>query len=145
MTVAVALQRPKTKENVGAILRLAQCWGVSLVAIVGKQRFPLKHPLNTMSAEREIPVMHFDDMSSLADAWGSHFTPIGVELTPASEDIRGFVHPRSALYLFGPEDGDLNTTPIRCRHTIQIPTRRCLNLAHAVGITLYDRSTKGAL
>lgn len=144
MSVAIALQNPKTQENVAAVLRLALCWSVDFVITVGARRLRAKHALNTMATEKTIPFLHFDSMRSLADAWPDHWVPIGVEMTPDAEDMRGFVHPRSALYLFGPEDGSLSAAPLRPRHNIVIPTKRCLNLAHAVGITLYDRATKMA-
>lgn len=142
MTVGIVLQSPKTHDNVAAVLRLAICWGADLVAVVGARRWTARHPLNTMRSEHSIPFLHFEDMRALAKSWSDHWTPIGVEITPDAVDLRGFVHPRSALYMFGPEDGSLSPAPIRPRHVVKIPTSRCLNLAHAVGITLYDRSFK---
>lgn len=144
MSVAIALQNPKTPENIASILRLAVCWEVDAVLIVGVRAPTLrrahKHPLNTHSGEKHCPVLHFDSWAELAAAWPTHWTPVGVELSPQAEDIRSFKHPRNALYCFGPEDGNLQTKPLALRHTVVIPTKACLNLAHAVGVTLYARS-----
>src|SRR5262249_41512639 len=48
--------------------------------------------------------------------------PVCVEITDGAEDLRDFVHPDKALYVFGPEDGDV-PKGIRhaCHRFVRIP------------------------
>jgi tRNA(Leu) C34 or U34 (ribose-2'-O)-methylase TrmL len=79
----------------------------------------------------------FDRMESV---W---VTPVAVELRSDAESLVTFEHPENALYVFGPEDGNL-PKPVRllCHRFVVIPTHHCLNLAAAVNVVLYDRRLK---
>jgi tRNA(Leu) C34 or U34 (ribose-2'-O)-methylase TrmL len=83
-----------------------------------------------------------DAISTLA-GWG--FTPVAVEVRDEAEPLDTFVHPDSADYVFGPEDGTLGRSTLSvCHRFLRIPTavRTPLNLAAAVNIVLYDRHVK---
>lgn len=70
-------------------------------------------------------------------------SPVAVEFRLDYMSIHDFEHPLDAVYVFGPEDGDISKALLPlCHHFVQIPTEYCLNLAQAVNIVLYDRSLK---
>ena len=69
--------------------------------------------------------------------------PVAVECVDDSTPLQDFSHPERAFYIFGPEKGSLADAVIeRCAATVRIPSVRCLNLAAAVYVTLYDREAK---
>jgi tRNA(Leu) C34 or U34 (ribose-2'-O)-methylase TrmL len=143
MTFGIVLDHPKNADNVAHCLRTAHAFGASLVAVVGSRvRAGINDPINTVRAERHIPVLDFPTWGDLQTQLATDWMPIGVELAPGAVTLPGFVHPKSCLYLFGPEDGSLNCAPLKPRHVVKIPSIYCLNLALAVGITLYDRASK---
>lgn len=136
---SVGLVRPKDTANVGAILRASYCFDVSLIAIEG-DRTPIRSYVDTPKAWRHIPVIRNDDLSGVIpyDA-----VPVAVDLVDDAEDLRDFVHPERAFYVFGPEDGTLGHKHLQfCHKRVMLPTRTCLNLASCVGIVLYDRLLK---
>lgn len=68
---------------------------------------------------------------------------IGVDLVHGAMDLRGYAHPESAFYVFGPEDGTLGADVLGwCDDVIYVPTRFCMNLAATVNVVLYDRLLK---
>lgn len=83
---------------------------------------------------------------------GRALVPVCIEIVPGSVDLREFEHPDHALYVFGPEDGEV-PKGIRhaCHHFVRIPNaipyeeidaRTPFNLSAAISIVLYDRLTK---
>lgn len=135
----VGLVRPKDHANVGAILRAAFCYDAAMIAIEG-DRTPIRSHVDTPKAWRHIPVIRNDDLYSVIpyDA-----VPVAVDLVDDAEDLRDFVHPKRAFYIFGPEDGTLGQKHLSfCHKKVYIPTRTCLNLASCVSTVLYDRLSK---
>lgn len=66
-----------------------------------------------------------------------------VDLLEDAAPLPEYRHPERAFYVFGPENGTLDETVTAwCRDRVYVPTRRCLNLAAAVNIVLYDRFVK---
>jgi tRNA(Leu) C34 or U34 (ribose-2'-O)-methylase TrmL len=138
---AVGLHLPKGKENVGAVLRAALCYDVASVAISGERvdgRW-ISHATNTTRAHRHIPV-HRGDLRGLIP-FGA--VPVAVDLVEGAESLVDFEHPRSAFYVFGPEDGTLGGAVLSwCPRRVMVPTRHCMNLAATVNVILYDRLAK---
>jgi tRNA G18 (ribose-2'-O)-methylase SpoU len=98
-----------------------------------------------MVSHRHTPLWHFTDDD---DFW-SHIPhgcePVAVEITPRARDLKGFVHPQSAVYILGPEDGSLSDRVMAgCKRVVVIPGTHCLNLAVAGSIVMYDRIIKRA-
>jgi tRNA(Leu) C34 or U34 (ribose-2'-O)-methylase TrmL len=147
--LAVALCDPKYDFNVAQAIRIASCYGVPQVWFSGsrvnlesskKNRLPREE---RMKGYRDVQICHGD---RFFDAFSSDVTPVGVELTPSSENLLWFEHPEKAVYVFGPEDGGLGKVERSlCHRIIQIPTKHCLNLSMAVGTILYDRHYKRVL
>lgn len=134
----IGLYAPKTDYNIGGALRAASCYQVSLVAIQGRKR--VRHITDTLKAWRHIPILR---VASLLDILPFNCMRIGVEITPDAQDLCAFVHPQRGMYIFGPEDGSLNTAVLeKCHAVVRVPTRGCMNLAATVNVVLYDRLSK---
>jgi tRNA(Leu) C34 or U34 (ribose-2'-O)-methylase TrmL len=139
----IGLYRPKTGENVGAVLRAAHCYGVSSVSIEGGRGKFLSHSTNTPAAHRHMPTYLVDDLLASVP----YDTQIVVvDLIEGATPLPNFTHPKRALYLFGPEDGTLGRKHTdRAQHVVYVPTRCCMNLAATVNVVLYDRQMKRAI
>lgn len=138
----IALDRPKTPENVGAVMRAAHAYGVAQVNLAGCRAKWLRHPTNTPRGERRTPTFFVDDPL----AYLPHDTQVvAVDLVDGATPLPTFVHPQRAIYVFGPEDGTLGKRVLdRAQHRVMVPTRSCMNLAATVNVLLYDRLSKAA-
>lgn len=135
---AIGLDRCKSKENLGGVLRAAGCYGASMVAVSGERMG--KYATDTMRAYRHIPCLEVVD---IMDAIPFGAIPVVIELCDRAKPINNFVHPEAAFYIFGPEDGSVKKEIIdRVPHVIQIPTKFCMNLAATVNVVLFDRLMK---
>jgi tRNA(Leu) C34 or U34 (ribose-2'-O)-methylase TrmL len=131
---AIGLHNPK---NVGHILRAADAYGASMVAITGKR---VCGPTNVSGAERTIPVLRGDD---LHDFIPFGCVPVAVDLVEDAEDLRTFEHPENAFYVFGGEDETLGKKVLSwCKYKVYVPTNICMNLSACVNVVLYDRMAK---
>ena len=135
---SVGLYNPKIELNVGGALRAAYNFQADMVAISGRR---YKHQCtDTVKAYRHIPVLHTDDIIKLIPYQS---TPVAVEICDKAKPIYNFVHPKSAFYIFGPEDGSLGKSILdKCPYVVYIPTKQCMNLAATVNVVLYDRLLK---
>lgn len=136
----VGLFRPKTGENVGAVMRAAHCYRVAQVNIEGARKNALQHCTNTPMAHRHTPTFIVGDV---LDYVPFDTQIVAVDLIDGAVDLPSFQHPKRAMYLFGPEDGSLGRRHAeRAQHVVYVPTRNCMNLAATVNVVLYDRMAK---
>lgn len=136
----IGLFRPKTPENVGAVLRAAHCYRVAQVNIAGARSKALHHSTNTPMAHRHTPTFLVDDVLAYVP-FGTQV--VAVDLIEGAEPLPTFQHPERAIYVFGPEDGTLGHHHLnRAQHVVYVPTRDCMNLAATVNVVLYDRMVK---
>lgn len=136
----IGLYSPKDAANIGGALRAAFCYDAALVLVQGKRY--QRHPTDTPCASRHLPLLH---VTSILDAIPHECVPVGVELTKGARPLTTYIHPERALYIFGPEDSSLGHEILsKCRDTVYIPTRTCMNLAATVNVVLYDRLAKGS-
>jgi tRNA(Leu) C34 or U34 (ribose-2'-O)-methylase TrmL len=143
---AIALVNPKFARNVGAVIRVAACFGMKQVWFsgnrinldpTGKERIPREE---RMKGYANVQLCQHD---LFYDQFPKDTVPVAVELKDGAEQLHDFEHPDNALYVFGPEDGSLKRDDlVRCHRRVVIPTRHCLNLATAVSIVMYDRILK---
>lgn len=135
---AIGLHQPKTPSNVGSALRAAHCYGAAIVAKTGN-RYE-KSGTDTMKAWRHLPLLQVDDLFAVVP---HDCVPVAVDLLDDARDLRTYVHPERAFYIFGPEDGTLGKAITdRCRDKVFVPTAFCMNLAATVNVVLYDRMAK---
>jgi tRNA(Leu) C34 or U34 (ribose-2'-O)-methylase TrmL len=136
---SIGLVRPKTSHNIGAVLRAAGCYGSSTVLIEGV-RCKGSLATDTQKQHRHIPLIHVE---SLRDSVPYKAVPVAVDLVDDAVSLVDFVHPQSAFYIFGPEDGTLGKNHLDwCPYRVMIPTKSCMNLAATVNVVLYDRLAK---
>ena len=140
---AIGLHNPKHKENIGGVLRAAHCYGASMVAVSGERvkAQQICAATNTLQTQRHLPVLRGELKSLIPYA----AVPVAVELVDDAVSIFDFVHPHTAFYVFGPEDGTLGKAVLDwCPYKIMIPTSHCMNLAACVNVVLFDRMSKQA-
>ena len=135
---AIGLHTPKTRINIGSVLRAAACYESALVAVSGSR---YSHQVtDTTKAWRHFPLLLVDD---LRDAVPFDTIPVAVDLVDRAIELQDYHHPERAFYVFGPEDGTLDDSVLNwCRHRIVVPTNHCMNLAATVNVVLYDRLAK---
>lgn len=141
MPFAIGVEHPKTLENLGVLMRSAYNFQADMVFTVGNRY--RKHRTDTQKTFTKIPIMHFDTWESYRKSAPMGWIPVGVELTEDATDIREFIHPKCCVYLLGPEDGSLSKEAlVLTKFRIKIPSVRCLNLAVAGSIVMFDRAVK---
>lgn len=135
---AIGLDRPKDTANLGGVLRAAQCYGAALVMLSGGRMG--RFATDTMKAYRHIPCVEVDDLMEHVP-YGA--IPVAVEITDRAKSLINFVHPASAFYIFGPEDGSIKKDILeRVPLVVRIPMTGCMNLAATANVLLYDRLAK---
>jgi tRNA(Leu) C34 or U34 (ribose-2'-O)-methylase TrmL len=143
--IAIGLVRPKSRENIGSVLRAAGCYDADIVAIEKSRAHGevANNATDTEHAYRRVPTVMVDDLFT-AHPVGT--IPVAVDLVADATSLFAFAHPEHAFYIFGPEDGTLGKRHMdRCVHRVFIPTNGCMNLAATVNVVLYDRAMKATL
>lgn len=137
---AIGLFKPKTKANVGAVLRAADVYGASMVAIEGARGDAIRIGTNVTKAHRRIPTF---TPENLMDVRPFDCQLVVIDLIEGATPLPEFKHPERAMYVFGPEDGTLGHrhTSI-AQHVVYVPGHCCMNLAASVNVILYDRMVK---
>lgn len=134
---ALGLSNPKTPINVGHVLRAADAYGAAMVAITGNR---VRSATNVSGAECRIPVMRGDNLRQMIPF---NCVPVAIDLIDGAEDLRDFIHPPNAFYIFGAEDATLgHNVTSWCKHVVYVPTKICMNLSACVNVVCYDRSLK---
>lgn len=143
---SIVLTNPRFPHNVGMTVRLASCYGMKQVWFTGervrlelerKRRLPREE---RMKGYRDVAMINHDRP---LEQFPHSVVPVAVEVRANSERLDQFVHPKNAIYVFGPEDGNIPAPLLSCCHRfLVIPTRNryCLNLATAVATILWHRS-----
>lgn len=142
----IILINPKYPANLGAIVRVASAYGIEKVTYTGSRikldkldRIPREL---RMKEYKHVKLYHCDRPLS-DEVLANGQIPIAVEFKDESEDLIQFRHPENAVYVFGPEDGDIPKHISKlCYRFVRIPTLHCLNLATAVATIAYDRTAK---
>lgn len=143
---AVMLWDPKYPANVGAVVRLASCYGIGEVWQFGDRVAITSHDKDYRLPREERMRGYADVKLYKAQRPLDCFDGaalVAVEFRDNAELLPYFVHPANAVYVFGPEDGSLpKIVLMKCRRFVIVPTKHCLNLATAVATILYDRACK---
>lgn len=137
----IALQNPKSPQNVGNVMRAAGCFGVSGIFYSGQRYLRAREFVtDTKDSHEHIPLTWSEQLQMVLPEGA---IPVVVELVEGATPLMHYTHPANAFYVFGPEDGSVTRELVQwCRDVIYIPTTGCLNLAATVNIVLYDRLAK---
>ena len=134
----IGLDNPKNIINVEGVLRACGNYNAAMLAISGSRY--KKQSTDTMKAYRRIPLLQVND---LKDVIPYDCVPVAVDLIDGAIPLPEYKHPKRAFYIFGAEDATLGERVLTwCRDVIYVPTNRCMNLAAAVNVVLYDRLAK---
>lgn len=136
----IVLIDPKFPHNVGATIRACSCFGVESLVWTGSrielskyERLPREERMKGYKS------VHFINHARPFELFRD-VTPVCVEVYENSEPLTTFVHPESAVYVFGPEDGKVPQVVRRlCHRFVHIPSHFCLNLSAAVNVMLAHR------
>lgn len=135
---AIGLHRPKDSLNVGSVLRAAHCYNAAMVAVAGHRYRRARTDVS--GARQHIPYIEIEDLRTLLP---KDCVPVAIDIICGATNLVSYVHPKSAFYIFGPEDGTLDEVITSwCRDVVYVPTTICMNLAAAVNVVLYDRAAK---
>jgi len=134
----IGAERISKPLNLGNLIRSAHAFGASFVFTIGAHPDALDFSSDTSKSLSRLPYYHWgtaDDMRLPSDC-----RLVGIELIEGAEDLPCFRHPLKAVYLLGPEKGEISKSLLeRCDHLIQIPAQFSLNVAMAGAIVMYDR------
>lgn len=134
---AIGIVSPKIEANVGGAMRAADCYGAAML-VIEAPRF-IHRASNVTKAHRHIPLI----VGAVCDHRPYDCPMVVIEIVPGAVSLPDFTHPERALYVFGPEDGNVPDRIVqRAQHIVSVPTRWCMNLAATVNVVLYDRLAK---
>jgi tRNA G18 (ribose-2'-O)-methylase SpoU len=135
----IGIYHGKTEANIGTLMRSAQCFGAAFIYTIGKRYH--RQASDTMNAMGAMPCYHYRTLTELLDNNPIGCRLIGVELDPKARMVGDYCHHQRAIYLLGAEDHGIPPKELaRCHEIIQVPdTSRCLNVAVAGSIVMFDR------
>lgn len=141
----IGIWHPKTEHNVGTLWRSCESFDADFMFTVGRRY--REQGSDTVKAWRHRPLYHFTTLDDLRDHLPYSCQLIGVELAPGAQDLPRYRHPERACYLLGAEDHGLTEGVLsECHAVVTIPCAgRCLNVAVAGSIVLYDRTANRQL
>jgi len=145
--LSVGLLNPKSPDNVGSVMRAAGNYAVDAVYYTGS-RYPRALASNpgVANTRRSISInIPLSSVNSLIEQASENTQIICVELAEGAISLPEYQHPENALYIFGPEDGNISQAIIdKADAVVYIPTHGCMNLAATVNVLLYDRLAKSS-
>jgi len=138
---AIGIENGKTKANLGTLWRSAHVFGAAYIFVIGK-RYE-KQASDTTKAWRSIPLFHYVTFEDFYQAMPHDCRLVGIEITSRARSLPLTCHDERCIYLLGAEDCGLSKQAIeKCHRFVQIPGSRCLNVAVAGSIVMYDRIAK---
>jgi len=122
-------------------MRAAGCFGVDAVHYTGN-RYARAAKFHT-DTNRVTDRIALTAVENFGEDLPSNTKIVCVDLVEGAIPLPEYVHPDSAIYVFGPEDGTLTQQQVDAADdVVYIPTTGCLNLAATVNVLLYDRLAK---
>ena len=125
--------------NVGNLLRSAHSFGASFFFTINPVvDVKAMKSSDTSDAFGHIPFYNFQKPADLI--LPEQTSLVAVELLEDAVDLPSFRHPQSAVYVLGPEKGNVSDEMLaRCDYTIKIPMKFCINVGVAGALVMYDR------
>lgn len=137
----IGVFHPKTKENIGTLIRSAKMFGADFVFTIGAR---YKKQGSDVGLSSKIPVFYFETLDDFYKCLPPMKKYTAIELVEHSVPLKQYVHNKQAIYLLGSEDGGLpnEITKNERFEFVEIEGSSSLNVAVAGSIVLYDRFTK---
>ena len=129
---------PKTKENIGTLIRSAKMFGADFVFMIG-ERYTSQS--SAVKLDEKIPVFYFKTFSQFCESMPPVEKFTVIELTNKSKNLSEYTHRNKGIYILGSEDNGVSKEILesdRCEF-VQIEGNSSLNVAVAGSIVLYDR------
>lgn len=125
--------------NVGNLLRSAHSFGASFFFTISPVvDVYAMGASDTSGAFDHIPFYNFQKPADLL--LPEQTSLVAVEFLKDSIDLPSFRHPQRAVYVLGPERGNVSDELLaRCDFTIKIPMKFCVNVGVAGALVMYDR------
>lgn len=125
--------------NVGSLLRSAHSFGASFFFTVSPVvDVHAMQASDTSGAFDHVPFYNFATVEDLV--LPAKTSLVAVELLPDAVDLPSFRHPQQAVYVLGPELGNVSDKMLaRCDYAIKIPMKFCVNVGVAGALVMYDR------
>lgn len=137
----IGVYHPKTVTNIGTMWRSAFNFGAAFIFVIGR-RYKFQ-PSDTLDTPKHIPLYDYETFEDFRKNRPRDNFLIGVEQSEQSIDLKTFEHPERGIYILGAEDNGLpNEILDRCNKVISIDSPRCLNVAVAGSIVMFDRHNK---
>ncbi len=134
----LAIYRPKKEVNFGSLLRTAQIFGASFIALIGSRYH--RQASDTFGSVNHIPVFEYDNFDSFYLNLPRSCQIIAIEQHPEAKPLKGYKHPLSACYLLGAEDDGVPRDIVdRCHQIVMLEGEKSMNLAVAGSIVVYHR------
>lgn len=133
----------KHDVNIGGLMRSAFAFGASFIFTIGRKY--QRDSSDTVGASQQIPLYHYQDFDEFAANTPVGCRIVGVELDKKSRELGKYCHPAQAAYLLGHESTGLPQKVMdKCHDLVMIGgLKRCLNVATAGSVVLFDRMSKG--
>lgn len=129
---------PKTKENIGTLIRSAKMFGADFVFMIGER---YTSQCSAVKLDNKMPIFYFKDFKTFCECMPPVDYYVCIELTDNSKKLQEFNHPQKGIYILGSEDSGLPKEILeseRCRF-VEIDGDSSLNVAVAGSIVLHDR------
>lgn len=125
--------------NVGNLLRSAHSFGASFFFTVNPTvDVRGMRDSDTSDAFGHLPFYNFETPADII--LPAKAALVAVELLEDSVDLPSFRHPQQAVYVLGPELGNVSDEMLaRCDYKIKIPMKFCVNVGVAGALVMYDR------
>jgi tRNA G18 (ribose-2'-O)-methylase SpoU len=125
--------------NVGNLLRSAHAFGASFFFTISPEvDVKAMQASDTSGAFDNLPFYNFEKPEDLLLPYQTSL--VAVELLEDAVELPSFRHPKSAVYVLGPELGNVSDAMLaRCDYSIKIPMKFCINVGVAGALVMYDR------
>lgn len=136
----IGVFHPKAYVNIGTLWRSAYIYNANFVFTIGRRY--KKQASDTLKSWRHVPIFNFSDWEDFKKHIPYDCNPICIEITDKAIPLQRYIHPERVVYVLGAEDHGIPERILASRTVVKIASKRCLNVAVAGSIVMYDRFVK---
>lgn len=134
----IGVWHPKKEVNIGTLWRSANIMGASFIFTVGR-RYKAQAS-DTPKTPKKIPLTHYDNTQDLYSHLPHGCRLVAIENPVNATPLEDFRHPEQVAYILGAEDSGLPGEVLAmCHDVVRLRGERCMNVAVAGSIVMYDR------